>query len=181
MRGVVNPNSADHTGEAGEVLPLVYDELRGIAERYLQSESPGHSLQPTALVHEAYLRLAGRTDAHWTGLSHFRAAASRTMRRVLVDHARKRASERVLDRVTLDGAAVEMAEDAIDLVELDEALARLADLDARQSRIVELRFFGGLTVEEVAEVLDYSPRTVALQWRLARAWLDRALSGDGAP
>ena len=166
---------------AASLFAIVYDELRRLAASALRRERPDHTLQPTALVHEAYLRLADEPDARWENRAHFLAVAAQAMRRILVDHARgrnaqKRGSGEVLR--PLDGIDVEAfsAGPAIDLLALDEALARLALLDARQARVVELRFFGGLTVEETAAVTGLSDRTVKREWQMARAWLRREMA-----
>lgn len=167
---------------AEELFPLVYDELRRLAGVYMTREHPGHTLQPTALVHEAYLRLVDQTRTGFTGRTHFLAVGAQVMRRLLIDHARKRgAVKRGLGwrRVTLgpgsEGSEAE-ALGAEDLLGLDAALNKLAELDERQARIVTLRFFGGLTVEEVAEAVGVSKRTVETDWRHARAWLRVELS-----
>lgn len=160
------------------LLPLVYDELRRVAARYLGRERPGHTLQPTALVHEAYIRLLGESQVSWQGRAHFFGAAARLMRRILVDHARERnAAKRGHGlKVTLNEALAPSASPDLDLVALDRALEELSALDAEQARIVELRFFGGLSVEETAEVLSVSPATVKRHWVSAKAWLRRAMS-----
>jgi RNA polymerase sigma-70 factor, ECF subfamily len=166
------------------LLPLVYAECRRIAARKLESERDGHTLDPTALVHEMYLRLVDQRGAKWQNRAQFFGIAARLMRRVLVDHARarharKRGGTAVL--VSLDAAAEAPAESAsADVLAIDEALGRLARLDPDQVRIVELRFFAGLTVEETAHVLGRSARTVKREWQLARAWLLRELRA-GAP
>jgi RNA polymerase sigma factor (TIGR02999 family) len=160
-----------------KLVPLVYEELRRRARLLMGRERPGHSLRPTALIHEAYLRLVGSKPVAWQDRSHFYALSSRLMRQVLVDHARSRRSRR------RGGGAVAVSfdeeltcqEPAPDLVRLDEALRALAETDERKSRVVELRFFGGFTAEETAEVLKVSPQTVLRDWRLAKAWLDREL------
>ncbi|MBI1850068.1 MAG: sigma-70 family RNA polymerase sigma factor [Planctomycetes bacterium] len=156
------------------LVPLVYDELRKLADDKLRREPTNHTLQPTALVHEAYIRLVGQEDLDFNNRTHFFGAAAEVMRRILVDHARRRrAAKRGGDRLgeKLDEALVFFEERSADLLALDEALKRLAVLDPQQSRIVELRFFGGLSVDEAARVLDVSPSTVARGWRLARVWL----------
>lgn len=156
---------------------LVYGELRSIAEQFMRNERRGHTLQPTAVVHEAYLRLGDQQD--WQSRAHFFASAAKAIRRVLVDHARRRgAAKRVGERVRVgfdDGQSSAEPWDT-DLLELDRALRELSKVDARQARIVELRFFGGLSVAETAELLGVSDRTVEGDWRMARAWLHRALS-----
>ena len=162
-----------------ELTPLVYDELRRMARRYLARESGGQTLQTTALVHEAYLRLIDVRSVEWQSRAHFFAIAAQLMRQILVDFARrhrqhKRGGE--AQRVSLDEALVISRGRSPDLVALDEALTELARLDPRQARVVELRFFGGLTEEEVAEVLKVSPRTVRGDWSMAKVWLLRELS-----
>lgn len=162
--------------------PVVYEELRTLAARLLHAERPGHTLQPTALVHEAYLRLVDER-AGWQDRAHFFAIAAQAMRRILVDYARGHlASKRggALRRVSLDAAsggpeAVEVGLD--DVIEVDAALGELSALDAFGAQVVELRYFGGLTIEETAAALDVSPATVKREWQLAKAWLYRRLSG----
>jgi RNA polymerase sigma-70 factor (ECF subfamily) len=169
---------------ADELLPLVYEELRAMAARHLKGERAGHTLQPTALVHEAYLKLVDQTRVQWQGRSHFLAVAATAMRRILVNHAKAHGRQKRggdAQRVPLDRALESFQERAIDLEALDEALQRLAGIDAAQARIVELRFFGGLTVEETAEVLATSARTVHREWTLAKAWLHGEVAkGEGA-
>jgi RNA polymerase sigma factor (TIGR02999 family) len=164
-----------------QLLPIVYDELRRQAARYLRHERAGHTLQTTALIHEAYLRLVDQTNVQWQNRAQFFGIAAQLMRRILVDHARtkKRAKRGGSDiRVSLgDAMALAKGQD-LDVVALDEALERLAEFDDQQSRIVELRFFSGLTVEETAEVLGISPATVKRDWSVARAWLHREISGE---
>lgn len=161
------------------LLPLVYEELRRLAAGYLRHERPDHTLQPTALVHEAYLRLVGQDQVVWQNRSHFFGIAAQMMRRVLVDHARRRhAAKRgaAAIRVELSAEDLEAGLDRDpEILALDAALDELAALDARQARVVELRFFGGLTVEETAEVVGISTATVKREWRTARAWLRREL------
>jgi RNA polymerase sigma-70 factor, ECF subfamily len=157
-----------------KLIPLVYDELRHLAAFYLRGERPGHTLQATALVHEAYIRLARLTDLDWRSRSHFFAIAATAMRRILVDHARaQRADKRegFKEAISLDEALIVSPEKSTELISLNEALDRLAKLDERQSRVVELRFFGGLSEEETGEVLGISTRTVKRDWRVAKAWL----------
>lgn len=156
------------------LMPVIYHELRRRAARYLRRERGGHTLQTTALVHEAYLRLAGTEEVRWESRAHFFAIAAQAMRRILVDHARhRRRAKRGGDgeRVSLDQADVAAAEHGVDLLALDQALARLAAVDPQQARVVELRFFGGLSVEEAATVLGVSASTVKRDWAMARAWL----------
>ena len=163
---------------AERVLPELYAELRRQAARAMQRESPEHTLQATALVHEAWLRLAGQRHVEWQGRAHFLGIAGQLMRRILVDHARGRhaAKRSGGTRVTLgDVAAAE--ESGLDVLALDDALQRLAALDPDQARLVELRYFAGLSIEETARVLEVSPATVKREWAIARAWLRREL-GD---
>jgi RNA polymerase sigma factor (TIGR02999 family) len=164
------------------LMPLVYDELRRLADHYLRRERPDHTLQPTALVHEAYLKLIDQTRVDWQNRAHFFGVAAQLMRRILVDHARRhQASKRggFRQKLTLDEAVDYSQTRDIDLVRLDEALTALAQFDARQSRVVELRFFGGLTIEETAEALSVSPATVKVDWSMAKAWLRREIGGGG--
>lgn len=158
----------------GKLIPLVYEELRRLAAHYLRGERSDHTLQPTALVHEAYLRLTRLTELDWQSRSHFFAIAATVMRRILVDYARtKRANKReaARDAVSLEEALVVSPERANELIALDDALDRLSKLHDRQSKIVELRFFGGLSEEETGELLGISARTVKRDWRAAKAWL----------
>lgn len=171
--------SGGRSAAADELLPLVYAELRSLASRLLRSERPEHTLQPTALVHEAYLRLVDQRVDTWQNKAHFLGIAARAMRRILIDHARRRrAGKRAGARVTLDEAIAPATGPSVDLLEIDAALKQLAALDQRQARVVELRFFGGLSVEETAGVLGVGTATVKRDWTLARAWLYRALE-DG--
>ncbi|HKY04067.1 MAG TPA: sigma-70 family RNA polymerase sigma factor [Blastocatellia bacterium] len=162
-----------------KLIPLVYEELRRLANRYMRREKPGHTLQTSALVNEAYLRLIDQRDVRWQNRAHFFAVSAQLMRRILVDHARgharvKRGGGAV--RVSLDEAAVVSQQKAEEIVALDDALTLLAEFDPRKSRLVELRFFGGLSAEETAEVLAVSTRTVEREWRLVKAWLRRELN-----
>ena len=162
------------------LLPLVYAELRRLAAGYLRREKPGQTLQPTALVHEAYLRLMKDRPDRWQNRAHFCAIAAHSMRQILIERARARGAAKrggARPRVTLDEALVAGNDRSIDLLELDEALERLAALDPEQARLVELRFFGGLTVEETAEAMNISPATVKRHWTVAKAWLSRELEG----
>ena len=161
------------------LLPLVYGELRSRAEAQMRRERSEHTLQPTALVHEAYMRLVDQRNASWQNRSHFFGIAAQAMRRILVDHARrKRAGKREGgDRVTLDASVAEAPQRSVDLIALDDALTRLAELDPRQARVVELRFFGGLDIEQTAESLGISPATVKRDWTFARAFLQREMDG----
>lgn len=172
--------------EAGsKLIPLVYDELRRMADRYMRRERVDHTLQTTALVHEAYLKLVDQHSVNWQSRAHFFGIAAQVMRRVLIDHARghvrdKRGSGQ--QPVQLEEAMVFSPERPEEFLQLDLALDRLAEIDARQAKIVELRFFGGLTVEEAAEVLGISPKTVKRDWTVAKAWLYGELKPrDGSP
>ena len=163
------------------LVPLVYDELRRLAQLYLSREKPGHTLSSTALVHEAYLRLVQQKDVTWQNRAHFFGVAARMMRRILVDHARRHGyAKRGGGALTLslDETVAAAPEREISLVALDDALDSLAKLDERQSRMVELRFFGGLSIEETSEVLGVSAPTVKREWASARAWLYREISGS---
>lgn len=164
-----------------QVMTLVYEELRRRAATHMRREGQGHLLQPTALVHEAYLRLVDQRHTAWRSRAQFLAVAAEIMRRILVDWARAhRTTKRsgLWSRVSLDPAAATERPYDVDLLDLDTALTRLAALDARKSRIAELRFFAGLSLEEAGHVLQVSPRTVERDWEAARAWLFKALSGD---
>jgi RNA polymerase sigma factor (TIGR02999 family) len=170
------------SGDAGaqdRLIPLIYEECRRIAERQLRSEEPGHTLEPTALVHELYLRLVDQRAASWQSRAHFYGVAAQMMRRILVDHARarltrKRGATRVM--ISLANVADTASDTSIaDILAIDDLLSRLGALDPEQQRIVELRFFAGLTVEETALVIGRSPRTVKREWQLAKAWLYREL------
>lgn len=175
--------ASDNAREAVDSwMPIVYQELRRLAGRYLAHETPGQTLQPTALVHEAYLRLAQQRRAPWQDRAHFFRMAAKMMRRVLVDHYRGRHAQKRGDgvaRITMVDDLASAQPQSVDLLELDAALERLASLDPQQATIVELRFFAGLTVEETAAALAVSAPTVKRHWALARAWLLVTLSGDG--
>lgn len=165
-----------------ELFPVVYRELHRQAERHMRAQSAGHTLQATALVHEAYLRLVNRENIDWDGRAHFFGVAARAMRSVLVDHARARATAKRgggADHLTL-GDLEKAGGQEIDVLELDETLKRLGELDPRKGSLVELRYFGGLTIEEAAEVLGVSPATAKREWRTARAWLQRELTRDSS-
>ena len=178
-----------HASEGDEsavnrLLPLVYDELRALAESYLQRERPDLTLQATALVHEAYVRLIKQEDVEWQNRAHFFAVAAQAIRRILVDHARghervKRGGDR--QRVRLDEDLAAPGDRDLDLLAIDEALERLAQLHPRQAQIVELRFFAGLSIEETAEVMHLSPASIKREWTAARAWLFRELRAAAAP
>ena len=164
-----------------ELMPLVYAELRRIASHHLRDERGDHTLQATALVHEAYLRLIGQKDAHWQNKEQFVRVASQLMRRILVDYSRGRHAQKRgghAGKVYLQEAVLAGGSRAAEVVALDDALNRLAELDAQQARLVELRFFGGLSVEETASVLAISPATVKRHWNVAKAWLARELRSD---
>lgn len=200
-QGTPSPSEVTQTflrwrqGDAGALdalLPLVYDEMRRLASGYLQNERVGHTLQPTALAHEAYLRLLDQRHVSWQNRAHFMGLAAQAMRRILTDHARRRGAEKrgggavhvALEDVDMEGgvAALSRAGESPDplgvsVEDLDTALDRLAQLDERQARVIELRFFTGLSIDEAAEVLAVSPATVKRDWTLARAWLHRELKG----
>jgi len=162
-----------------KLMPLVYDELRRLARHYMRRERPGHILQTSALVNEAYLRLIDASQVNWQNRAHFFAISAGLMRRILVDFARTYQSQKRgagVRPVSLD-EGLDVSEERLDLAALDDALKALATLDPRKSRVVELRFFGGLSVEEAAEVLKVSPETVKRDWKLAKVWLLREMSG----
>lgn len=164
-----------------KLYPLVYDELRRMAHRYMSRERKGHTLQTTAVINEAYLRLVEQRNVHWANRAHFFGIAAEIMRRILIDHARryqylKRGGG--AQRISLDEVAVVAKERASELLALDEALDRLATIDPRRARVVELRFFGGLENDEIGEVLKISGNTVTRDWNMARAWLHKELSGS---
>jgi RNA polymerase sigma factor (TIGR02999 family) len=182
--------------EPAELMPQVYDELRRLAANYLRHERPGQTLQATALVHEAFLRLSKEKNQPWKNRTHFLAIAALSMRQILVQRARARHAEKRgggAERITLDDAVLAGQADlsrrgsergggaatgGVDVIELDSALEKLAALDPQQAKIVELRYFGGMTVEEVAEAMEISPATVKRHWTIARAWLHKELSGN---
>jgi RNA polymerase sigma-70 factor (ECF subfamily) len=178
---VVPPCSGDHE-QTRDQLPLVYAELRRVARMFLASERSDHTLQPTALVHEAYLRLLGQRQVDWTNRAQLVGLAAVMMRRILVNHARDRAAAKRggdATRVSLCAADVTLDIPSVDLIALHDALDRLETLDARKSRIVELKFFAGLTIAEIAEILDLSAATIEREWSFSRAWLYDALAGSG--
>src|SRR5712692_3026997 len=163
------------------LMPLVYEELRRMARRHMGRQQPGGTLQTTALINEAYVRLVGQPAKQWQNRSHFFAVGAQAMRHILVDYARARLSAKRgggVRRVSFDEAMLVTDEQGTELVAVDEALTELATLHPRQSRVVECRFFGGLTVEETAEVLQVSPETVTRDWRMDKAWLQRALASE---
>jgi len=184
---LVERAQAGDSAAAEELMPVVYDELRRIAGAYMKRERPGQTIQPTALVHEAYLRLLKDKKQDWQGRTHFLAIAATSMRQILIErarakHAEKRGGDR--QRITLEeGALADRDEGAsggdvvLDLLAIDEALDRLAEIDPQQARVVELRFFGGLTIEETATAIDVSPATVKRHWTMAKAWLRREVLG----
>lgn len=175
---LLNQLQAGNEQAANELFPIIYEELRRLAGGFMSRERSDHTLQPTALVHEAYGKLMGQ-EAPWSNRSHFMAIAATAMRRVLLDYARKRKAEKRgggASQVTLKEELLLVDDRGLDILALDQALTRLAELDERQGRVVELRFFGGLSVEEAAAVLGVSPNTVKRDWRHARAWLHRELS-----
>lgn len=166
------------------LTPMVYDEIRRIAHRYMDRERQGHTLQTTALINEAYLRLLGQRQVDWNSRTHFYAVVAQVMRHVLIDHARsrlylKRGGE--AQRVPFDEATLMSTERATELMALDEALTTLAELDARKARVIELRYFGGFSLEETAAVLGVSVMTVRRDWRAAKAWLFQQVSQHGSP
>jgi RNA polymerase sigma-70 factor, ECF subfamily len=172
--------SAGSRGAAEQLLPVVYEELRLLAAAYLKRERPDHTLQPTALVHEAYLRLVGSNQPTWSGRAHFLAVAARAMRRALVNHAlarnaEKRGGGRTI--LSLDPALTTSTDSGVDTLELSEAIDRLTALDERKARLLEMRFFAGMTMEEAAGVLEVSLSTAESDWRFARAWLAHELAG----
>jgi len=164
-----------------ELVPLVYEQLHAIARHQMANEDEGHTLNPTALVHEAYVRIAGLNRIEWQDRAHFFAIASRAIRRVLVDHAVRRNAQKregTRKQVTLDSVALFADSDVDGVLSLNQALDRLEEMDARQVRVVECRFFGGMNIDETAAALDISKATVKRDWVLARAWLNRELSDD---
>jgi RNA polymerase sigma-70 factor (ECF subfamily) len=175
---VTNRNSA----AVDVLLPLIYDELRSLAANYLRRERPDHTLEPTALVHEAYLRMVDQTQVNWQNRAHFFGVAAQMMRRILVDHARAHNAEKRgqdFQKFSLDENIDKAVERSSELIALDDALHALAEIDEQKGRIVELRFFGGLSIDETAEVLGVSAPTVKRQWRMAKAWLYGQVQGQG--
>ena len=181
VTGLLIQLSGGNQNVVNEIFPLIYDELKKIAGNYLRSERGGHTLQPTALVHEAYLKLVDHTRMNWQNRAHFLGMAATMMRQILIDHARRhRAGKRGGEKENLsleDSIVIVSDEKPMDLIALDEALKELAKFDDFKSRLVELRYFGGLSVEETAEVLGVSEITVKRHWRLAKAWLAEAIHG----
>jgi len=163
-----------------EILPLVYEELRRLAKSYLNRERSNHTLQPTALVHEAYLRLIGQKEIEWQNRAHFFGVSARLMREILIEYARGRNRQKrggeFKTQIALDEAVSFAQQNQLDVVAVDDALSKLEKLDARQARIVEMKFFGGLTIEEIGEVLSISPATVKREWSSAKLFLYKALN-----
>jgi RNA polymerase sigma factor (TIGR02999 family) len=162
-----------------KLVPLVYRDLRRLAGRYLRSEPPGHTLQSTALVHEAYLRLIDQRNTHWQNRAHFFGISAQLIRRILVDHARARKAGKRggnVAKIQIDDSLAAPDPQDLDLVVLDDCLKTLSGIDPQQARVIELRYFAGLTVEEAAEVMHVSPTTVKREWRLAKAWLHREIA-----
>ncbi len=176
ITGLIDAARRGDRQAAAELLPVVYDELRKLAAARMAAESPGHTLNATALVHEAYLRLVG--DQQFDGKGHFFAAAAEAMRRILVENARKKSRQKrggKLDRQEFDPEAIAAPKPALDLVELDEALKKLAEMDPPVAELVKLRYFVGMTIPQAAEVLGISPRTADFRWKYAKAWLREEL------
>ena len=172
-----------HSEALEDLLPLVYSELKRLASRYLRREPADHTLQPTALVHEAYLRLIDQRQVRWQNRAHFYGIAAKIMRRILVDYARARQADKRgagWERVPMIEDQTPDSRTGVDVLVLDQALDRLATFDAQQERIVELRYFGGLTIEETAEVVGVSAATIVREWTIARAWLRGEMSKDSA-
>lgn len=181
VTGLLRAWSDGDDGALDRLTPLVEAELRRLARAYMRRERQGHTLQTTALVNEAFLRLTGARSVAWQDRAHFLGIAARLMRRVLVDHARARGYRKRggdIQRVTLNEGLVAAPEPAIDVLALDRALDALAAVDRRKSQVIELRFFGGMSVAETAEVLHVSPDTIKRDWRLAKLWLLRELEGE---
>ena len=163
-----------------QLMPLVYDELRRMARRYMRRQPSGHTFQTTELIHEAYLKLAKQEEPNWQNRAHFFGAAAQAMRHILVDYARSKNSKKrggLAEKITLADNPVAAENRSEEIVALDDALKQLALLDERKSRVVEMKFFGGLNIEEIAEVLKLSPETVKRDWKFARTWLLRELAG----
>jgi RNA polymerase sigma-70 factor, ECF subfamily len=166
-----------------ELYPLVYEELHRLARRYMSRERKGHTLQTTALINEAYVRLVDQRNVHWANRSHFFAISAQIMRRILIDHARRHAYAKRgggAQQVALEEVAIVANEKSAEIIRLDEALTTLAKMDPRRCHVVELRYFGGLSNEEIAGVLNVSENTVTRDWNLARAWLHQQLTGSAA-
>ncbi|HZJ42533.1 MAG TPA: sigma-70 family RNA polymerase sigma factor [Pyrinomonadaceae bacterium] len=173
--------SSGNQSALDELYPLVYDELHRLASRYMSRERKGHTLQTTALINEAYVRLVDQRNVHWANRSHFFAISAQIMRRILIDHARSHAYAKRgggQQKVSLDETATLQVARAAALISLDDALQSLAKIDQRRSQVVELRYFGGLSNEEIAQALGISPNTVTRDWNMARAWLYQQLAGS---
>jgi RNA polymerase sigma factor (TIGR02999 family) len=178
---LLNEWSDGDSAALDELIPIIYDELRSLAARYLRRERIDHTLQPTALVHEAYFRLVDQKEVRWQSRAHFFGIAAQMMRRVLIDHAKSQGREKRgggRQKVELDQAAELSEEQASEVIALDDALEALARIDPRKGKIVELRYFGGLSVEETAEVLGVSPNTIMRDWAMAKAWLYNEIKGE---
>ena len=181
LNGLLTDWSNGDQDALNRLMPLVYEELHRLASRYLRHERVGHTLQTTALVHEAYLKLVDQKKANWQSRVQFFAAAAKVMRHVLVDYARSRKAAKrggAYCRLSLDEATVSAQEKDADLLSLNEALNHLSEIDPQQSRVVELRVFGGLTVEDTAQALGISPRTVKREWSMAKAWLHQQIKKE---
>ena len=179
---LLNDWSGGDQSARDKLMPLVYDELHRLAHRYMKRESPGHTLQTSALVNEAFVKLVDQRNVRWQNRAHFFGIAAQMMRRILVDYARSRSTAKRgggAAQISLDESLIVSNERTAEIVNVHEALERLAEFDARKSQIVELRFFGGLSIEETAEVLGVSPGTVMRDWTMAKAWLHRELGSDG--
>ncbi|MHC4140314.1 MAG: sigma-70 family RNA polymerase sigma factor [Planctomycetota bacterium] len=176
-----DPTRPDDDVGAGTAVGQVYEQLHQLAEGFFRRQPKGHTLQPTALIHEAYLKLADQPGGRWKDRTHFLAVAATAMRQILVDHARGRVAARRgggRQRITLDEAVLPSTDRDVDLLALDQALERLAGLDERKARVIELRFFAGLSVEETAAALGVSPITIKRDWSMARAWIERELEPE---
>jgi RNA polymerase sigma factor (TIGR02999 family) len=183
LRSMSEAGTSDPTA-TGRLFSLIYDELHATADAYMSRERAGHTLQPTALVHEAYLKLVEGPSVAWQGRSHFLGIAARVMRQILIDHARRKGAAKrggSLERVTLDESGLVDGRSGLDLLDLHQALDRFAALDDRAARVVEMRVFGGMTAAESADVLGVSSRTVEHDWSVARLWLGRELLGGAPP
>jgi RNA polymerase sigma-70 factor (ECF subfamily) len=178
---VLQLGTGGRKGDLDAMLPLVYDELHRLAEQYLRREGAGHTLQPTALLNETYLRLVDQRRVNWRNRAQFIGVAAGMMRRILVDHARERLAQKRgagAQAVSLSLVESPSGQPDVDLIALEQALGRLAELDARKVRVVELKFFGGLSARDIAEVMEISDATVEREWAFARAWLYRAIEGS---
>lgn len=178
---LLNEWSSGNQAARDQLMPLVYEELHRLAHQYMKRESPGHTLQTSALVNEAFVRLVDQKNVRWQNRAHFFGIAAQAMRRILVDYARVRNSAKRgggAAKISLDEGLVVSDERSVEVVNVHEALERLAEFDARKSQLVELRFFGGLSIEETADVLGVSPATVMRDWTLAKAWLRRELTAE---